>query len=170
MNKVINLATIIILATAITAGMFQGLTLMFGGESSRELDEYVLLFKEEMFRRGVEVDTSNVDIRFKNYLPMDGAVGVAYPPVGTKRIVEILKNYYIKAPPEVKESLIAHELGHVYGLQHKDDIIFVDIINCPSSVMHSEHNMAGCFNTFRQYYYDELAFRIKKALDKGMEL
>lgn len=159
---------IVLLACAISIQMFSFLYKKSTEEHSQELNEYIAIFHEEMDKRNVKLDYSNIDITFQTSLAIPSAAALSYS-VYHKKYIEVLKKYYVKASKEVKEALVIHELGHSFGLNHLDDYMyFLDRI-CAVSVMHSSDDMAGCYTRYRSYYFDELAMRIKK-LDKKPEL
>lgn len=129
--------------------------------SSKELTEYMSIFKYEMESRGVKLDYSDLKLGFSDSIDYPNAVGLYVPTPATNYIV-ILQNYYSKASPEVQEALIAHELGHAFGLEHDDKMAFLFPSNCPYTVMHSSDSMENCFHKYRKYYYDILAEEIKR--------
>lgn len=121
----------------------------------------LLKFKEEMFIRGVQLDNRTVDITLQTQMILKDSVGVSYTD-GKIQYVEILKQYYQKAPAEVKEALLFHEFGHAYGLRHLDGYMFFPSQRiCPVSVMHSADPLIHCYNNLRNYYLNELAGRLK---------
>lgn len=161
---------IVLLACAISLQMFGFLYRKATAEHSRELDEYIAMFHEEMDKRGVKLDYEGIDITFQSFLMHRSAVAVTYFD-RKKPYIEVLKSYYQKAPKEIKEAVMVHELGHVFGLSHLDDYMYFVKGSriCPVSVMHSSDDLSNCYLNYRSYYFDELAERIKK-LDSEFDL
>lgn len=143
-----------------------------------ELERVISDIQVELRYRGIEFNRK--DIIFKFYKVnsfsnkiMSTSVAYFYPAFSGK-FIAIDKENFDKATPEVREALILHEIAHSMGVFQHDDswkwfgmgrgaVLHLQSKSCAISVMHSSDNMAGCFDQFKGYYYDEVVAKIKAA-------
>ena len=162
----INKLIVILIALNISIFTFNCITNFSIRKTNTELENYVGIFKDEMDQRGLtDLNYDDINVAFSPILYLEHDVAESYA-LGKIRYITILKAYFVRASPEVREAVVLHELGHVFGLDHLDSYgYFNDGSKCAMSVMHSYDAMRGCFSSHRVYYYTEIANRIK-AIDK----
>lgn len=119
-----------------------------------ELEEYVQYFKDAADLYSVKVNFNNLSVSFVDRFPEHDWVGLCQSGRGVSKFISIHKGYFKKAPPEVRYSLVAHELGHcVLGKSHVGGYLSD---GCPQSIMHPSDGLFGCFFKHQDYYFKEL--------------
>lgn len=119
-----------------------------------ELASYVQYFEDAAKTYNVDITIKNLSVSFVESFPVQGWVGLCESGKGITKYVSIHREYFEKAPPEVKYALVIHELGHcVVGKSHVEGYMSD---NCPKSVMHPSDGLLGCFFKHQDYYFKEL--------------
>ena len=137
-----------------------------------EFDMVVSKVENELRMRGLQFDSAEVYLT--EMVDFPSAVGITYTipiEIGfTKSWIEIKKGYFNDSSDEIREALILHEYGHYLGANHDSAMrkfrqysYFSGYESCPATVMHPTDSLMGCFNSHRQYYYDDL---VKRVLEK----
>lgn len=144
-------------------------------KTNPDLEKTLTTITNELALRGVTLKRKDIIYRFytpSRITPKIGVSSVAYfYPSLTGKTIAIDKQNYDKSSEDVREALLLHEIGHSFGVMHDDSWKWFGLgkgatldfrsKSCAISVMHSSDDMAGCFQSFRSYYYDELVVRIK---------
>lgn len=100
----------------------------------------------------------------------DNLAGVCFLPSNGVTIDKPYFEYYEFIFPLANEALMLHEIGHCsFGLRHDDatfstnSVVPETLRGCPVSVMTSVTN-EGCYSANREYYLNEYASKIGRAL------
>ena len=106
------------------------------------------------FTQATGLGTDNISGEFTNLnFPVLGQCTVK----DSYRLIQIDPTFWANADDSAKEQLVMHELGHAYLLGHNANMVSLNGIDCPASIMYPySFGDSICYQNNKNYYYNEL--------------